>query len=75
MDLWLKIGQVVIAILLMVVILMQNKGGGVGGVFGGGGGGGAYMTKRGFEKKLYIFTIILAILFVLISLLAFWIKA
>ncbi|HZJ41970.1 MAG TPA: preprotein translocase subunit SecG [Patescibacteria group bacterium] len=74
MDLWLKIGQVVVAVLLTVVILMQNKGGGVGGVFGGGGGG-VYTTKRGFEKKLYVFTIILAILFVLVSLLAFWIKA
>ena len=74
MDLWLKIGQVVIAVLLTVVILLQNKGGGVGGVFGGGGGG-VYMTKRGFEKKLYVFTIILAILFVLVSLFAFWIKA
>lgn len=74
MDLWLKIGQVVVAVLLMVVILMQNRGGDVGGVFGGGGGG-AYMTKRGFEKKLFVFTIILAILFVLISLFAFWIKA
>ncbi len=74
MDLWLKIGQVVVAVLLMVVILMQNRGGDVGGVFGGGGGG-AYMTKRGFEKKLFVFTIILAILFVLISLFAFWVKA
>jgi len=75
MDFWLKIGQVVIASLLTVVILLQNKDGGVGGAFGGGGGGGVYMTKRGFEKKLYVFTIILAILFVLVSLLAFWIKA
>lgn len=74
MAFWLKIGQVVVAVLLMVVILMQNRGGDVGGVFGGGGGG-AYMTKRGFEKKLFIFTIILAILFVLISLFAFWVKA
>ena len=74
MELWLKIGQVAVAVLLMVVILMQNRGGDVGGVFGGGGGG-AYMTKRGFEKKLFIFTIILAILFVLISLFAFWVKA
>lgn len=75
MEFWLKIGQVVVAILLMVVILLQNKGAGAGGVFGGGGGGGVYMTKRGFEKKLYIFTIILAVVFVLVSLFAFWIKA
>ncbi|MFA6514113.1 MAG: preprotein translocase subunit SecG [Patescibacteria group bacterium] len=74
MIFWFKIVQVVIAILLMVVILMQNKGGGVGGVFGGGGGG-VYLTKRGIEKKLHILTIILAALFILISLGTFWIKA
>jgi len=74
MVFWLKIAQVVIAIVLTVVILMQNKSGGVGGVFGGGGGG-VYLTKRGLEKKLHILTIILAALFVLISLSTIWIKA
>jgi preprotein translocase subunit SecG len=73
MVFWLKITQIIIAILLMVVILLQNRGAGVGGVFGGGGGG-VYLTKRGFEKKLFVFTIILAIIFVLLSLAAFWIK-
>ncbi|MDI3496116.1 MAG: preprotein translocase subunit SecG [Patescibacteria group bacterium] len=74
MDFWLKIGQVVIAILLMVVILMQNRESGVGGIFGGSGSG-VYLTKRGFEKKLFNFTIILAIAFVIISLASFWINA
>ncbi|MDD2353854.1 MAG: preprotein translocase subunit SecG [Patescibacteria group bacterium] len=73
MDFWLKIGQVIIAIMLMIVILMQNRGSGVGGVFGGGGGG-VYLTKRGFEKKLFNFTIILAVVFVVISLASFWIN-
>ncbi len=70
---WLKVAQVIIGIVLMIAILLQNREGGVGGVFGGSGGG-AYMTKRGFEKKLFNFTIALAIIFVLISLLAFWAK-
>jgi len=73
MIFWVKIIQVVIAILLMVAILMQNRGAGLGGVFGGGGG--VYLTKRGLEKKLFIATIVLASLFILISLGVFLIKA
>lgn len=70
---WLKIGQIVVAILLMAAILLQNRGAGLGGVFGGGGG--VYLTKRGLEKKLYIATIVLAIIFLLLSLGAFYLKA
>jgi preprotein translocase subunit SecG len=73
MVFWLKISQVVVAILLMAAILMQNRGAGVGGILGGSGG--VYLTKRGIEKKLHILTIILAALFILVSLGTFWIKA
>ena len=73
MTFWIKIGQVVIAILLIISILLQNRGAGLGGVFGGGGG--VYLTKRGLEKKLFIATIILAAIFLLLSLGAFLLKA
>lgn len=63
----IKIAQIVVAILLMVAILMQSRGAGLGGVFGGTGGG-VYLTKRGLEKKLFIATIILAAIFILLSL-------
>jgi len=63
---WIKIIQVIVAILLMVAILMQNRGTGLGGVFGGSGG--VYLTKRGLEKKLFLATIILAAIFILLSL-------
>lgn len=66
MDFWIKIIQIVIAVLLMVAILMQNRGAGLGGVFGGSGG--VYLTKRGLEKKLFIATIVLAAIFILLSL-------
>ena len=69
----IKIAQVVVAILLMVAILMQNRGAGLGGVFGGSGG--VYLTKRGLEKKLFIATIALAVIFILLSLGVFFIKA
>lgn len=67
MILEIKIAQIVVAILLMVAILMQSRGAGLGGVFGGTGGG-VYLTKRGLEKKLFIATIILAAIFILLSL-------
>lgn len=50
----------------MVAILLQNRGAGLSGVFGGASN--VYRTKRGVEKKLFILTIILAILFISISL-------
>lgn len=65
----LQIAQAIVAILLMVAILMQKKGAGLGGAFGGTGGG-VYLTKRGLEKKLFIATIVLAVIFILLSLAA-----
>jgi preprotein translocase subunit SecG len=62
----IKIAQIVVSILLMVAILMQSRGAGLGGVFGGSGG--VYLTKRGLEKKLFIATIVLAAVFILLSL-------
>ena len=62
---WIKIAQVVISILLIVAILLQNRGAGLGEAFGGSGG--VYLTKRGLEKKLFIATIVLAVLFFVLS--------
>jgi len=62
----IQIVQIVIAALLMVAILAQNRGAGLSGVFGGSGN--IYRTKRGLEKKLFIATIILSVLFFSISL-------
>ena len=61
----LNIAQLIIAILLVVVILLQNRGAGLSGIFGGAGN--VYATKRGFEKKLFYATIVLAALFFVIS--------
>lgn len=62
----LQIIQIVIAFLLMLAILLQNRGVGLSGIFGGTGN--IYRTKRGLEKKLFILTIILGVLFFLVSL-------
>lgn len=63
---WLQIVQIIVSILLIIVILLQNRGTGLGSAFGGTGG--VYLTKRGLEKKLFIATIVLAVLFFGISL-------
>lgn len=61
----LQIAQIIIAILLMSTILLQSRGAGLSGIFGGTGN--IYRTKRGLEKKLFIATIVLSILFFSIS--------
>ncbi len=65
---WIKIAQVGVSVLLIVAILLQNRGTGLGSAFGGSGG--VYLTKRGLEKKLFIATIVLAVLFFILSILA-----
>lgn len=69
----IKITQIIVAVLLMLAILMQNRGAGLSGAFGGTGG--VYLTKRGLEKKLFIATIVLAAIFIFLSLGVFLIKA
>ena len=53
--------QIVSAVLLIIAILLQNRGGGLGAAFGGEGN--VYRAKRGVEKSLFIFTIILSVIF------------
>ncbi|MCK4500058.1 preprotein translocase subunit SecG [Candidatus Babeliales bacterium] len=57
----LPIIQLVIAILLIICILLQQRGSGLGAAFGGEGS--VYRTKRGAEKFIFTFTVILAVLF------------
>lgn len=57
----LNIIQLIVSLLLIISILLQSKGSGLGTVFGGGEN--IYQVKRGAEKFLFIFTIILSILF------------
>jgi len=64
----LPIVQIVLSVILIITVLLQQRGGGVGGAFGGGGGA-VYRTKRGIEKILFNITIIVGVLFAVISLL------
>ena len=58
---------IVSAILVIASILLQQKGTGLSGVFGGADV--SYLTRRGAEKFLSIFTIIMIAVFVASALL------
>ncbi len=60
------IGQIIIGIALMVSILLQARGTGLSGAFGGDNA--VYRSRRGVERRLWQFTIILMIMFVMFSL-------
>jgi len=57
----LTILQIAVSVLLIVAIILQNRGAGLGSAFGGEGN--VFSTKRGIEKKLFIFTIVLSVMF------------
>ncbi|MEK7646670.1 MAG: preprotein translocase subunit SecG [Patescibacteria group bacterium] len=61
--------QIILSVLLVAAILLQRTGAQVGGAFGGSDNfSSAFHTRRGFEKVLFIVTIIIAILFALSAL-------
>jgi preprotein translocase subunit SecG len=57
--------EIILAVLLVVSILLQHQGTGLGGAFGGEGN--FYRSRRGVEKALFVFTIVVAILFALVA--------
>ncbi|MDP9270570.1 MAG: preprotein translocase subunit SecG [Chloroflexota bacterium] len=63
----LVIAQGILAIALVAAILLQQRGTGLGGAFGGEVT--AYRSRRGIERTLFRLTVVLAILFVVFSLL------
>jgi preprotein translocase subunit SecG len=65
----LAIGQILVSIGLMIAILLQARGVGLSGTFGGDSA--VYRSRRGVERRLWQFTIILLVLFVVFSLAAF----
>lgn len=67
----IPVAQITLAIFLIVLILFQSKGTGLGTTFGGDFG--FYGTKRGAEKILFNTTILVAILFLLITLLGLFV--
>ncbi len=63
----LTIAQMILAVALIASILLQQRGTGLGGAFGGEVA--AYRSRPGIERTLLRLTVVLAVLFVIFSLL------
>ncbi len=64
----ITIAQVLVSLILIVLILLQERGAGASGLFGSSEAG-FYQTRRGVEKTIYIATIVLVVIFALLSIL------
>ncbi len=62
----LAAGQLIVSVALSLAILLQARGSGLGGTFGGDSA--VYRSRRGIERRLWQFTIVLIALFSVFSL-------
>ena len=65
MDPILALGQLLVSIGLIAAVLLQARGTGLSGAFGGDSA--VYRSRRGVERRLWQFTIVLLVLFVVFS--------
>jgi preprotein translocase subunit SecG len=72
MDTILSVIQIIISVALVIAILLQTYSAGLGGAFGGSDSPEAgYHTRRGIEKIMFNSTIVLGILFGIVSFIIF----
>jgi len=69
LDPILAIGQILVSAAMVAAILLQARGTGLSGTFGGDSA--VYRSRRGIEKRLWQFTILLITLYVVFALAAF----
>lgn len=72
MQTGLFVVQIIISVSLILAILLQVRGGGLGGIFGQADS--VFRTKRGVEKTLFQLTVVLVVLFIIISIVAIRIR-
>jgi preprotein translocase subunit SecG len=65
----LAIAEILVCIGLIAAVLLQARGAGLGATFGGESS--AYRSRRGVEKTLFQFTIVMAVLFVTVCMISF----
>ncbi len=65
--------QIVLSVLVIIVILLQQSEAGLGSSFGGDFSGQSFRTKRGAEKWLFTFAVVLTILFAVSAVLALFV--
>lgn len=64
---YLPLAQIIISIILIVLILLQERSSGLSSVFGGESE--FYAKRRGLERLIFIATIVLIIIFAILSVL------
>lgn len=62
---YFQVAQIVVAVSLIIAILLQARGAGLGSVFGGTGT--VFKTRRGVEQLLFRGTVLLVIIFAVLS--------
>ncbi len=62
----MSILHIIIAIILVIVILIQEQGAGLSSSIGGSE---FYGTRRGLEKKIFYFTVVLGTAFIVLGIL------
>jgi preprotein translocase subunit SecG len=65
-DPMLAIGQIIVSVALIAAVLLQARGTGLSATFGGDSA--VYRSRRGIERRLWQFTIVLGVLFAVFSL-------
>ncbi len=63
----LNVAQILISVTLVAILILQAKGSGFGSALGGTTSS-VFRTRRGVEKTLFQLSIVLVVVFVLISL-------
>lgn len=67
MSTYFDIALIIISVTLIISVILQNKGVGLGGLTGADSGG-VFSARRGIEKTLFWVTIVLSVLFVILTL-------
>ena len=70
MDSFLQMITLGSAVLMILAILLQQRGASLGAGFGSSGE--LYTTRRGLDKSLFEFTIVMSVIFVLSILAGLW---
>jgi preprotein translocase subunit SecG len=65
----IQIALIIIGAALVITVLAQVRGEGLGGIFGGQGES-TFRSRRGFERTLFRFTVVLIVVFVILCILS-----
>ncbi len=74
MKTYIDIALIITSLALITSVILQNKGVGLGG-FGGAESGGVFSARRGIEKTLFTITIVLAVLFLILTMAAVMVRS